>query len=72
MVCGGMKTTIFATVLTVIGGAALAFGAWGRFTKAGRARYDEMDGMYPGASLCLGIFLLLVAAVLWILAFARK
>ena len=64
--------TIFAVALTLIGGAALAFGVWGTYTKAGRTRYDEMDGMYPGASLCLGILLLLVAAVLWILTFTRK
>ena len=72
MVCGSMKMTTFAMVLTVIGVAALAFGAWGKFSKAGRTRFDEMAGMIPEGSLYSGAVLLLVAAVLWILAFARK
>jgi len=64
--------TTFAMVLTVIGVAALAFGAWGRFSKPGQARFDEMAGMIPLVSFYLGAFLLLVSVVLWGLAFARK
>lgn len=60
-----MKTAI---ALTLIGAAALAFGAWGRYSPAGRARFDEMAGIVPLVAFWLGALLLLVAAVLGALA----
>jgi len=67
-----MKMPVVAGALTALGLVALGFGAWGRYTEAGRARFDEMAGMLPLASFYLGLVLLAAAAVLWGLALTRK
>ena len=56
-----------AIILSVLGIAALCFGAWGRFTESGRSNYDEMAGMIPFFSYYAGIILLLVATVFWLI-----
>ena len=52
---------IIALVAVALGG----FAVWGMFTRAGRQRFDEMDGMYPFFAGIAGAALLLVAGVLW-------
>lgn len=62
-----------AALLTlVIGVAAICLGAWGRFTAAGRARFDEMAGIIPVFAWYGGIGLLLVSACLWLTIWLRK
>lgn len=62
---------VAALVLLVAGAAALAFGAWGRFTAGGRARFDEMAGILPYAAF-YGSFLLLGASAACALVAARS
>ena len=53
---------IVALVLVVLSVPLAVFSYWGTSTAAGRAKYDEMDGLYPvGAGLVAA--LLIVAAV---------
>lgn len=58
-----MKIT--ALIATLGAAMALCFGAWGRFTAAGRLRFDEMAGILPFASWYAGIALALLAAICW-------
>jgi len=57
---------ILAIVVTVGALLALAFGAWGRFTGAGRMQFDEMAGILPFMSWYAGIGLAVLAAILWL------
>ena len=44
------------------------FAVWGLYTKAGRTRFDEMDGLYPlGAGVLSGL-LFVAALVMWIVS----
>lgn len=61
-------TALIATVCAAIG---LAFGAWGRFTAAGRLRFDEMAGILPLMSWYAGIALAVLAAICRALHFRR-
>ena len=45
--------------------ACMSFSWWGLNTAAGRAAYDEMDGIIPFAAGPLGLVLGLVALVVW-------
>jgi sorbitol-specific phosphotransferase system component IIC len=59
--------------LVVIGASALGFGAWGRFSKAGKIRFDEMAGIIPTLAYYLGMVLLAIALLIGIiLYFTRK
>lgn len=51
---------------------ALAFGAWGRFSAAGRRQFDEMAGILPFMSWYAGLALALLAAICWILLVLRS
>lgn len=63
--------TVTATILLILGLAGILFGAWGQYTDAGRARYDEMAGMIPYFAWWAGIILLSISIILWI-AIAMK
>ena len=56
--------------------SAIALGAfawWGQYTVAGRARYDEMDGLYPfGARLLAGCLVLVAFGLLWFASRQRR
>ncbi|HKJ52732.1 MAG TPA: hypothetical protein VKB27_14595 [Gammaproteobacteria bacterium] len=65
-----MKAVAF--IVTAAAALALAFGAWGRFTLAGRREFDEMAGMLPFFSWYAGFALAAAAAVLWILLIRRR
>jgi len=49
-----------------------AFGYWGLFTLAGKQKYDEMDGMYPGLALLIPALLVLLTLVLFFIDLAKK
>ncbi|HPG04902.1 MAG: hypothetical protein KF904_18535 [Rhodoblastus sp.] len=55
---------ILIAVLVVLGLLGLAFGVWGLFTDAGRARFDEMDGLIPFFGGVAGAILIIAAAVI--------
>ena len=55
---------ILIAVLVVLGLLGLAFGARGLFTDAGRARFDEMDGLIPFFGGVAGAILIIAAAVI--------
>jgi hypothetical protein len=61
-----------AVIITAAAALALAFGAWGRLTLAGRRQFDEMAGILPLFSYYAGFALAAAAAVLWILLIRRK
>jgi hypothetical protein len=52
---------IAVLVFAVIAAAALSFGAWGRFSDAGKVKYDEMAGIIPFLSWYAGIFFAVLA-----------
>ncbi|MCM8531882.1 MAG: hypothetical protein NE330_12025 [Lentisphaeraceae bacterium] len=56
-----MKT--FLMIAFPIAIALTAFGWWGLKTKAGREKFDEMDGIYTLFSYYSGLFLLIVLIV---------
>lgn len=41
------------------------FAYWGVYTRAGAARFDEMDGIIPVAAGAAAVLLLLGAALAW-------
>ena len=45
-----------------------AFAAWGLWTKAGRSRFDEMDGLYPLGAGVLSVILSVAAAITWVVS----
>ncbi|MCC0001141.1 MAG: hypothetical protein H6870_19550 [Methylobacteriaceae bacterium] len=55
---------ILIAVLVVLGLLGLAFGVWGLFTDAGRARFDEMDGLIPFFGGVAGAILIIAGAVI--------
>ncbi|MCB1541596.1 MAG: hypothetical protein KDJ25_12405 [Rhodoblastus sp.] len=55
---------IVIAILVVLGLLGLAFGVWGLFTDAGRARFDEMDGLIPFFGGVAGAILIIAAAVI--------
>jgi len=55
-----------AVITTVVAAAALLFGAWGRFSAAGRREFDEMAGILPFFSWYAGLALALLAAICWV------
>ena len=57
-----MKMVI--AVLVVLGLLGVAFGVWGLFTDAGRARFDEMDGLIPFFGGVAGAILIIAGAVI--------
>ncbi len=57
---------IATLVIFLVGLSAALFGAWGRYTEAGRTHYDEMAGMIPYFAWWAGIILIVVAAILGI------
>jgi hypothetical protein len=61
-----------AIIVTVTAALALGFGAWGRFTPAGRREFDEMAGILPLFGWYAGFALAAAAAVLWILLIRRR
>ncbi|MCM8534755.1 MAG: hypothetical protein NE334_02335 [Lentisphaeraceae bacterium] len=50
---------IFLIVAFPLAIALTAFGWWGLKTKAGREKFDEMDGIYTLFSYYSGLFLLI-------------
>ncbi|KLN61877.1 hypothetical protein WH96_06270 [Kiloniella spongiae] len=50
-------------VIFLVGLVGVVFGMWGIYTDAGRARFDEMDGLYPMFSALLGGILVLVSII---------
>lgn len=56
--------TPFVTIVGIFGLALVLFGGWGRWTEAGRRKYDEMAGMIPFFAYYAGLVLLAVAVVL--------
>ena len=60
-----MKT--LALILTVLSVPLAVFGYWGTSTADGRAKYDEMDGLYPTGAGLLAIILFGAAVTLVLL-----
>ncbi len=60
-----------ALIVTVSALLALAFGAWGQFSEAGRREFDEMAGILPFVSWYAGIGLAVLAAILWVVLARR-
>ncbi|HLL89563.1 MAG TPA: hypothetical protein VK324_09685 [Tepidisphaeraceae bacterium] len=59
---------LLALILTLLAVPLGVFGWWGTSTAAGRAKYDEMDGLYPLRAGVLAIGLVVAAAVLFVVA----
>ena len=55
---------IVIAILVVLGLLGMALGVWGLFTDAGRARFDEMDGLIPFFGGVAGATLIIVAAAI--------
>lgn len=56
-----MRIVAYLSLLTSL--ALGTFAWWGTSTAAGRARYDEMDGLYPlGAGISAAMALLIALA----------
>ena len=55
---------IVVAILVVLGLLGMALGVWGLFTDAGRARFDEMDGLIPFFCGVAGAILIIAAAVI--------
>jgi hypothetical protein len=54
-------------LLLLLAAAGAAFARWGIHTRAGRARFDEMDGILPVAVGIVAALLALAAvAVRWL------
>jgi hypothetical protein len=54
---------LLALILAIVALPLGIFAWWGTSTAKGRAKYDEMDGLYPmGAGVLAGV--LIVAAIL--------
>ncbi|MCM8524999.1 MAG: hypothetical protein NE327_00670 [Lentisphaeraceae bacterium] len=53
---------IFTIICALVGLVGTIFGSWGRYSEAGQKKFDEMAGMIPFFSQCIGIFLLVLAA----------
>lgn len=60
-----MKTAII--IISILGGLLLAFGSWGRFSEAGKIKFDEMAGMIPYGAYYLGIILIVVSVILFLI-----
>ena len=63
---------ITGIILVFIGIALTAFGAWGRFSEAGRQKFDEMAGMIPYFAYWFGIAFAVIAVALLVIDFIRK
>ena len=61
-----------ALIALAVGTAALLFGAWGRFSDVGKARFDEMAGMIPFAAWYAGMGLIALSVCLWIAIWLRR
>lgn len=62
-----MRLVVALLLLSAIGLGGFAW--WGMSTAAGRARYDEMDGLYPfGAGVLAGFCVILALILAWIAA----
>lgn len=56
----------YTSLISLIVGIGLfVFGSWGRFSKAGMRKYDEMAGMIPWFSFYVGIVVVVISLVLW-------
>ena len=55
---------IVIAILIVLGLLGMALGVWGLFTDAGRARFDEMDGLIPFFGGVAGAILIIAGAVI--------
>lgn len=64
-----MKTTAHGLVAAAL--VLLAFGWWGLYSPSGRARFDEMAGIIPFGAGVAGIGCVLLAVVLYLLAWKR-
>lgn len=65
-----MKTA--ALIALVVGVVALLFGAWGRFSAAGKSQFDEMAGIIPMAAWYAGMGLIILALGLWLAIWQRR
>lgn len=61
-----------ALIALVVGMAALLFGAWGRFSEAGRSRFDEMAGIIPYSAWYAGMGLIILSVGLWLVIWMRR
>ena len=61
---GSRPMKIVVAILVVLGLLGMALGVWGLFTDAGRARFDEMDGLIPFFCGVAGAILIIAAAVI--------
>jgi hypothetical protein len=50
-------------LLLVMAALLAAFAYWGIYTRAGRARFDEMDGIIPFTAGAVAVVMLLAAGV---------
>ena len=56
---------LIAILFMGLGFCLCAFGVWGFYTPDGRARFDEMDGLYPMFAGAIGIVALVIGSILW-------
>ena len=61
-----------ALIALIVGIVALLFGAWGRFSAAGKSQFDEMAGIIPMAAWYGGIGLIILASGLWLMMSLRR
>ncbi len=54
-----------ALIFTALAAIMLIFGSWGRFTPAGKAKFDEMAGMIPLFSWYGGLGMAILALIAW-------
>ena len=59
-----MKIAII--ILSVLGSILLLFGCWGRYSEAGKSKFDEMAGMIPYGAYYLGIILVIISIILFL------
>lgn len=57
---------IAAILAILLGLGLMAFGWWGQNSAAGKAKYDEMDGILPWIAMILG-GMVAVAGITWII-----
>ena len=61
-----------SAILFILGVVLLLFGAWGRYSEAGRQKFDEMAGMIPLFAYWAGIVLCIAGFVIFILYNLKK
>lgn len=62
---------IITIMLIGVGFCLCIFGVWGYYTPGGRARFDEMDGLYPVFAEIGGVILLAAGGILMAVAMWR-